>query len=204
MPVKKNTTKKNPEKKSAKKTTKRTTKKTSQKPDIKKAMQEIPALIMKERADTMPKQKEVPTQKVVTSAPKPIQVAPVYESPEGSRTWLGIGVSIFTIAVLLLWGFNLSNVLYTTQNTTDEAENILTTSRNELKAIINTFSAQEKDIIPMSTTTPDMTDEAPLTDDMTTTTATNSLESALNSLLGNVVSSTSSTPAQEDSDISTN
>ncbi|PLX28171.1 hypothetical protein C0581_03145 [Candidatus Parcubacteria bacterium] len=160
MNVKKSTNKKESEKKKprkkstavSKKNTKRkaTPKKPRSKKDVEKkeleqAVKKIPALVMKEMDSHKPPTEKHIDRNVEQQAPiKKKQVVPIYEPPHKGKTWLWMGVVIFSIAIFILWALNLSTMFYETKRTPDPAFSIIESGKEDLQNIIKTFSKDEE------------------------------------------------------------
>ncbi|MBT3539162.1 hypothetical protein HOF40_04280 [Candidatus Parcubacteria bacterium] len=157
MPVKKSTNKKEsaekkPRKKRKAAPKKTTTKKNKEKKELEQAVKKIPALVMKEidakesgkieSVYTREKYIDRKIQKPGTLKTK--KVVPIYEPPHKGKTWLWVGVIIFSVAILVLWALNLSTMFYESKRSYDPAQNIIESGKQDLQNIIKTFSDKEE------------------------------------------------------------
>lgn len=110
-----------------KKTKKRTQR--SKRQDIRKAVDEIPKLIMQEM-----KEKETP---------KPPRIDNPYEAERTKRIWLWVGVSLFSLMIFAVWFLNVQQTLSTldTVGKSEEAK-IIDESTKEIKAIFDSLDKE--------------------------------------------------------------
>ena len=104
--------------------------------DLERAVKEIPGLIYDE----------------VHKKSRP-QKTPVYIPPHNSRIWLVVGVIIFSLCILALWGVNVASIMYETKNSDDATLHIIEDSQNELQNVMDTFGEKEKVAIIEETNT---------------------------------------------------
>lgn len=121
-----------------KKTARRTTPKNRQgKKEMRKAIKEIPELILKEVG------RDTATEYAPMPAPAPAaartaeHLARTYRSPERGRRLMWIGVSVFTIMVLFIWGLNITAALSGARLVGEEEAALLSKSGQDLQDIFN-------------------------------------------------------------------
>ena len=157
MPVKKSTNKKESAEKKPRKKRKATPKKTAtrknkKKKELEQAVKKIPSLVMKE-IDTKEsekiesvytREKYIDRKIQKPSTLKTKKVAPIYEPTHKGNTWLWIGVTIFSVVILVLWTLNLSTMFYESKRSYDPAYTIIESGKQDLQNIIKTFSSREE------------------------------------------------------------
>lgn len=110
--------------------------KRTNKQDIKKAVNEIPKLIMQEM-------KEKETQ-------KPPRIDNPYEAKRIKRIWLWVGVSLFSLMIFAVWFLNVQQTLSTldTVGKSEEAK-IIDESSKEIKAIFDSLDKERDEQTPV-------------------------------------------------------
>lgn len=138
--------------------------------DIRRAVEELPGLIYDEvHKKGQPKK------------------TPVYVPPHNSKVWLIVGVIIFSLCILALWGVNVASVMYETKNSDDATLHLIEDSQTELQNVFDTFGEQEQAALTeLSATT--STDDAIAVE----TDASSTIKNILTSLFDQ--GSTTSTP----------
>lgn len=162
------------------------------KKELNKAIDEIPALIMEER--TKKYQEEAQEFEQSTDDSNVIEKRKqtrIYHPPHRSKTWLFIGVGIFTVCIIVLWALNISTVLYESKNNDDPVLENLKKSQKEFGMIIDTFGGDQENNLQISTTTATTTEQI---DDTTN----NDLKTKLKEAFGALFTTSTVTSTQID------
>ena len=151
MPVKKNKKKEHEDKpnKKSKKGKKKVLKKISKKSkkdsqEIKKAVRDLPSVLMQE----MNKQTEVrgETEKINVPVSREISIpvkkktAQIYSSPKNSSVWLWSAVIIFTLVIFILWIMSIGNLFFDNKGNSNGPLDSLQDSKGELQSIFKNFN----------------------------------------------------------------
>lgn len=117
------------------KRTKKRTSKTARKKQgdvraIKKAVDQIPHLIMQEM-------------EAKRDEARPVS-APIRTEERTKRIWLWAGVSFFSTLIFVLWFFNVSVAFYDAKQHPGQEKQIFDESKNDLQAILNSLDKNKK------------------------------------------------------------
>lgn len=99
---------------------------------IKKAVSEIPSLILKEMQENKKNETDEITEK------KDWQVSEQYDIEKKKRIWLWSGITIFAIIIFAIWGINLSNTFRDVKFDSGQEQKILEQSKKDLQNIFQT------------------------------------------------------------------
>lgn len=144
MPAKKKETKKTPKKGAKKKTPTKKTKK-----EIKKAVKELPALILEEKA-------KIREEKKTRSAPQ--KHIPVQTLSPQKRTWLWGGTILCTILVFVLWVMNINATFsnFKEVQKASEEKALFDQSKKDLYESIERVKKEEQETMKEEVETPDL------------------------------------------------
>jgi hypothetical protein len=132
-------------------------KKKSNNKELDDAIDQIPGLILEEIGRKYAQEQEETDAKTQTRTSKQ---ARIYHPPHRSKTWLWVGVSIFTVCILALWGLNISTMLYENGTTDDPLLSKLKENQQNFGSIMSTFGDDASIADTTGTTTQEVAGES--------------------------------------------
>ncbi|MBI2436943.1 MAG: hypothetical protein HYV41_04355 [Candidatus Magasanikbacteria bacterium] len=120
--------------------------------ELNKAIDEIPGLILEEMGRKYEQEHREETHKEPILKKSQKTNAQIYQPPHRSKTWLWVGVTLFTVCIIVLWGLNISTMFYENGTKGDPILDQLKQSQQDFGTIMRTFGEDETPIQTATTT----------------------------------------------------
>ena len=110
--------------------------------EFKRAVKQIPGLIVEQQKRAEHTEKSIPPQKQAANPPPPPPIG-FYQSPAHSRRWMVVGVVTCSLIIVTFWGVYISSIFQKNQGNLIPNSSLLKSQKTDFSMVLGTLTEME-------------------------------------------------------------